>query len=249
MEEASKSQHSASGIPFSLPGRPAELAAGVYRTIARKKRLFIQAPTGVGKTISTVFPAVKAVGEDLGDRIFYLTAKTVTRTVAEEAFRVLRGKGLRMKTVTLTAKEKLCVCEEVQCNPDSCPYAKGHFDRVNGAVYELLTEGPDELGREVLLAQAHKHRVCPFELSLDTASWTDAVICDYNYVFDPNVRLKRFFAEGTGRIPVSHRRGPQSGGAGTGDVQRLSVQGGFPGAEAETERAVQKGGALSGALQ
>ena len=184
-------------FPFPYREGQRELAAGVYRTIARKKRLFIQAPTGVGKTISTVFPAVKAVGEDLGDRIFYLTAKTVTRTVAEEAFRVLRGKGLRMKTVTLTAKEKLCVCEEVQCNPDSCPYAKGHFDRVNGAVYELLTEGPDELGREVLLAQAHKHRVCPFELSLDTASWTDAVICDYNYVFDPNVRLKRFFAEGT----------------------------------------------------
>ena len=184
-------------FPFPYREGQRELAAGVYRTIARKKRLFIQAPTGVGKTISTVFPAVKAVGEGLGDRIFYLTAKTVTRTVAEEAFRVLRGKGLRMKTVTLTAKEKLCVCEEVQCNPDSCPYAKGHFDRVNGAVYELLTEGPDELSREVLLKQAHKHQVCPFELSLDTASWTDAVICDYNYVFDPNVRLKRFFAEGT----------------------------------------------------
>lgn len=183
-------------FPFPYREGQRELAAGVYRTIARKKRLFIQAPTGVGKTISTVFPAVKAVGEGLGDRIFYLTAKTVTRTVAEEAFRILRRNGLRMKTVTLTAKEKLCICEEAQCNPDDCPYAKGHFDRINMAVYELLTEGPDELGREALLAQAHKHRVCPFELSLDTASWTDAVICDYNYVFDPNVRLKRFFAEG-----------------------------------------------------
>lgn len=183
-------------FPFPYREGQRELAAGVYRTIARKKRLFIQAPTGVGKTISTVFPAVKAVGEGLGDRIFYLTAKTVTRTVAEEAFRILRRNGLHMKTVTLTAKEKLCICEEAQCNPDDCPYAKGHFDRINTAVYELLTEGPDELGREALLAQAHKHRVCPFELSLDTASWTDAVICDYNYVFDPNVRLKRFFAEG-----------------------------------------------------
>ena len=183
-------------FPFPYREGQYDLAAGVYRTIARKKRLFIQAPTGVGKTISTVFPAVKAVGEGLGDRIFYLTAKTVTRTVAEETFRILREKGLRMKTVTLTAKEKLCICEEVQCNPEACPYAKGHFDRVNAAVFELLTEGPDELSREVLLKQAHKHQVCPFELSLDTASWTDAVICDYNYVFDPGVRLKRFFAEG-----------------------------------------------------
>ena len=183
-------------FPFPYREGQKELAAGVYRTIARKKRLFIQAPTGVGKTISTVFPAVKAVGEELGDRIFYLTAKTVTRTVAEEAFRILRGSGLRMKTVTLTAKEKLCVCGETLCNPENCPYAGGHFDRINDAVFELLTKGPDELSREILLAQAHKHRVCPFELSLDTASWTDGVICDYNYVFDPNVRLKRFFAEG-----------------------------------------------------
>ena len=183
-------------FPFPYREGQRDLAAGVYRTIARKKRLFIQAPTGVGKTISTVFPAVKAVGEGMGDRIFYLTAKTVTRTVAEEAFRILRGNGLRMKTVTLTAKEKLCICEEIQCNPEACPYAKGHFDRINEAVFEILTEGPDELNRNALLSQAHKHRVCPFELSLDTASWTDAVICDYNYVFDPNVRLKRFFAEG-----------------------------------------------------
>lgn len=183
-------------FPFPYREGQRELAAGVYRTILRKKRLFIQAPTGVGKTISTVFPAVKAVGEGLGERIFYLTAKTVARTVAEEAFRILRKDGLRMKNVTLTAKEKLCVCEEVECNPDACPCAAGHYDRINDAVYELLTEGPDEISRDVILEQAGKHQVCPFELSLDTASWTDVIICDYNYVFDPNVRLKRFFGEG-----------------------------------------------------
>ncbi len=183
-------------FPFPYREGQRELAAGVYRTILRKKRLFIQAPTGVGKTISTVFPAVKAVGEGLGDRIFYLTAKTVARTVAEEAFRILRKDGLRMKNVTLTAKEKLCVCEAVECNPDACPCAAGHYDRINDAVYELLTEGPDEISRDVILEQAGKHQVCPFELSLDTASWTDVIICDYNYVFDPNVRLKRFFGEG-----------------------------------------------------
>lgn len=129
-------------FPFAYREGQRDLAAGVYRTIARGKRLFIQAPTGVGKTISTVFPAVKAVGEDLGDRIFYLTAKTITRTVAEEAFGILRTQGLRLKAVTLTAKEKLCICGTPDCNPDACPYAKGHFDRINDAVYELLTTGP-----------------------------------------------------------------------------------------------------------
>ena len=183
-------------FPFSYREGQQKLAHGVYRTIARKKRLFIQAPTGVGKTMSVLFPAVKAMEQGLGDKLFYLTAKTITRTVAEDALDLLREKGLRLKSVTLTAKEKLCICQETDCNPENCPYAAGHYDRVNDAVYELLTEGPDNLNREALLAQAHKHRICPFEMSLDVSSWTDAVICDYNYVFDPNVRLKRFFAEG-----------------------------------------------------
>lgn len=183
-------------FPFPYREGQKELAHGVYRTIARKKRLFIEAPTGVGKTMSAVFPAVKALGEGLGDKIFYLTAKTITRTAPEDAFEILREKGLRLKSVTLTAKEKLCICQETDCNPENCPYAAGHYDRVNDAVYELLTKGPDALNREILLSWAHKHQVCPFEMSLDVSNWTDAVICDYNYVFDPNVRLKRFFAEG-----------------------------------------------------
>lgn len=183
-------------FPFSYREGQNDLAYGVYRTIVRKKRLFIQAPTGVGKTMSVVFPAVKAVGEGLGEKLFYLTAKTITRTAPEDAFEILREKGLRLKSVTLTAKEKLCICQETDCNPENCPYAAGHYDRVNDAVYDLLTEGPDNLSREILLAWAHKHQVCPFEMSLDVSTWIDAVICDYNYVFDPNVRLKRFFSEG-----------------------------------------------------
>ena len=184
-------------IEFPFPYRKGqrELAVSVYRTILRKKKLFIQAPTGVGKTISTVFPAVKAVGEELGEKIFYLTAKTITRTVAEQAFETLREQNLKFKVITLTAKEKICFCEETSCNPDDCPYAKGHFDRVNDAVYELLMQ-EDVMSREVLEAQARKHKVCPFEMALDVSTWVDGVICDYNYVFDPDARLKRFFAEG-----------------------------------------------------
>ena len=173
-----------------------DLAVSVYRTIARKKRLFIQAPTGVGKTLSVLFPALKAMGEGLASRIFYLTARTITRTVAVDALDLLRQQGMELKTVVLTAKEKLCVCEKPECDPDHCPRAKGHFDRINQAVYELWTTGPDSCTREVILETAQDHQVCPFELSLDLAVWMDTLVCDYNYVFDPNVSLKRFFADG-----------------------------------------------------
>lgn len=185
------------GLEFPYPYREGQrdLVVSVYKTISRKKRLFIQAPTGIGKTLSTVFPAVKAIGEGKGEKLFYLTAKTITRTVAEEAFRILRGSGLIFSSVTVTAKEKLCPLEETECNPDHCPYAKGHFDRVNEAVFDILHLEQD-ITREKILSYAERYQVCPFEYCLDISSWTDGIICDYNYVFDPNVRLKRYFAEG-----------------------------------------------------
>ena len=190
-------QVSIKGLEFPFPWREGQknVASSVYRTMLRKKKLFIQAPTGTGKTLSTVFPAVKAVGEGLADRIFYATAKTVTRTVAEEAYAILRGRGLRMKTVTLTAKEKICFTGEAECNPDACPYAKGHFDRVNDAVFEFISSC-EVFDRPAIEAQAEKWQVCPFEFGLDVSLWADAVICDYNYIFDPRAKLKRFFGEG-----------------------------------------------------
>ena len=185
------------GLEFPYPYRKGqkELVSGVYHTMRTEKQLFIQAPTGIGKTMAAIFPAVRAVGEGHGDKIFYLTAKTITRTVAEEAFSILKEKGLSYKTIGITAKEKLCLCEETDCNPEKCPYAEGHFDRVNAAVFEILNE-KDTYLREDLLEQAEKHRVCPYEMCLDISSWVDAVICDYNYVFDPNVYLRRFFGDG-----------------------------------------------------
>lgn len=182
-------------FPYEYREGQKELVTSVYKTILRNKKLFIQAPTGVGKTMATVFPAVKAMGEGLGDKLFYLTAKTITRTVAEQAFLHLKEKGLKMKTITLTAKEKICFCEQTECNPDYCPYAKGHFDRVNDAVYDVLT-ATDDMSRALIEMYAEKHQVCPFEMALDVSLWVDGVICDYNYVFDPNAHLKRFFSEG-----------------------------------------------------
>lgn len=183
-------------FPFPYRKGQRELVSGVYRTILRKKELFVQAPTGIGKTMSTVFPAIRAIGEGCGDRLFYLTAKTITRTVAEEAVSILKEKGLQFKAITLTAKEKMCVLDEPECDPIHCPRAKGHFDRINAAVYEMLTEC-DSYTREEVLRQAEKWNVCPHELQFDVASWVDGVICDYNYAFDPTSKLKRFFAEGT----------------------------------------------------
>ena len=188
---------SISGLEFPFPYREGQrdLAVAVYKTISRKKRLFIQAPTGIGKTLSTIFPAVQAMGAGKASKVFYLTAKTITRTVAEEAFRILRSRGLVFTAVTITAKEKLCPMEKTECNPEACPYAKGHFDRVNEAVFDIL-HLEQEMDRETVLIYAEKYRVCPFEFCLDISSWTDGIICDYNYVFDPNVRLKRYFADG-----------------------------------------------------
>ena len=184
-------------FPYEYREGQKELAGSVYRSILREKRLFIQAPTGTGKTLAALFPSVKAMGEGLSDKIFYLTAKTITRTVAANCLDLLRKQNLRMKSVLLTAKEKMCFCEEVNCNPEACPYAKGHFDRVNDAVFEILNSDTDQMIREDLQAHAQKWQVCPFELSLDVSTWVDTIICDYNYAFDPRAHLKRFFYEGT----------------------------------------------------
>ena len=181
-------------FPFEYRKGQREMVSGIYHAISKKEQIFIQAPTGVGKTMSAVFPAVRAIGQGMAETVFYLTARTITRTVAQDAFEILRDRGLLFKVVTITAKEKLCFCDKPECDPEKCPYAKGHYDRINDAVYELWTT-EQSFDRETLLRHAQKWQVCPFELSLDLAVWMDGVICDYNYVFDPNVCLKRFFGE------------------------------------------------------
>ena len=179
-------------FPFLYREGQKDLVTGVYKSILRKKKLFIEAPTGVGKTISTVFPSVKAMGEGFVEKIFYLTAKTITRTVAEDTYRILGNHGLHLKVVTITAKDKVCILDKPDCNPGACPRAKGYFDRVNDAVYDLLANEND-ISRDHIITYAEKHCVCPFEMGLDVTLWADAVICDYNYAFDPNVYLRRFF--------------------------------------------------------
>ncbi|MFS1003776.1 ATP-dependent DNA helicase [Enterococcus casseliflavus] len=171
-----------------------ELAAAAYKTLKNGKRLFAEAPTGTGKTMSTLFPALKVLGEEGADRVFYLTAKTITRQVAEDALSKLADNGSETKSVTITAKDKICFLDERNCTPEHCPYAQGYYNRINEALWDLLHH-ENQITREVIETYGMKHTVCPFELSLDVSVFCDVIIGDYNYLFDPTVYLRRFFEE------------------------------------------------------
>lgn len=179
-------------FPFGgyRPGQKAMIGE-VYRVCAGGGQLLCQAPTGIGKTISVLFPALKAVGK--GGPVFYLTARGTTRAAAEAALASLHAAnpGLALRSITLTAKDKICLCESRECTPEACPYANGYFDRIKPALWQALDE--TALTAETLQAAARRHTVCPFELGLDLSLWCDVVVGDYNYLFDPVVSLKRFF--------------------------------------------------------
>ena len=172
-----------------------EMAVAVYKAIRANDRLYVQSPTGVGKTISALFPAVKALGEGLASKIFYLTAKTSGRLVAEKALEDMRQADLNLRSVTLTAKEKICFCPPVNCDPEICVYARDYFGKVKKALGEI--DQRQAYTRAVIEEIAQQYQLCPFEFSLDLALWVDCIICDYNYAFDPRVYLHRFFDDST----------------------------------------------------
>ncbi|MBE6547361.1 MAG: ATP-dependent DNA helicase [Ruminococcaceae bacterium] len=180
----------------------AEMIRECYRDIKHGNRLFCQAPTGIGKTISTLYPAVKCIGEGVADKIFYLTSKNSIRREALSAATNMREHGSKIYTCVLSSKEQMCACEAAKlakgrlssyCRAETCPYAKGYYDRAENAIFDLISHG-FEFDREDIRRAALKHRVCPHELSLDLSELCDIIICDYNYVFSPSVYLKRYFA-------------------------------------------------------
>ena len=171
-----------------------ELAVTCYNTIRNNGVLFAQAPTGIGKTISTIFPAIKGLANNMGERIIYLTSKTITRVVAEEAYDMLIKNGLKMKIVSITAKEKSCLNDEVKCNGDDCKFAKDYFSKIDNVIEDIVRH-ENIISRDVIRKYSEKYQVCPFELSLDLTEWCHGIICDYNYAFDNRVRLKRIFEE------------------------------------------------------
>lgn len=171
-----------------------QFAGVVYKTIAAQKILLAEAPTGTGKTIATLFPAIKALGSQLGQRIFYLTAKNSTRQVAEKTVAALNAHGAKLKCVTITAKDKICFQTAADCPPGNCPYTDGYYDRNKDALKDLFAH-EDIWDRATIERYAKKHTICPFEFSLDASLLADVVIGDYNYLFDPQVYLQRFFAD------------------------------------------------------
>ena len=170
-----------------------------YGTIRDKEIIFIEAPTGTGKTISTIFPSLKALDKQLGERIFYLTAKGANKTIVEETLNILREGGLVIKTVAIHAKEKMCLNEKVSCNKEDCIYADSYYDKLKKNIMNIITS-ESEFSPETIKEYAKKYKICPFELSLDLIEWCDFVICDYNYIFDPRVQLNRVLDNGEENI-------------------------------------------------
>ncbi len=184
-------------FPFAgyRPGQR-EMAVAVFRTVRDGQHLFVQAATGIGKTMASLYPAIKALGQHQVPKVVFLTARTTGRLAAEAALQTLGQKGLRLKWVSLTAKDKICFIEVRNCTPEHCPYALGHFDRLNDALVAAFEY--DALTRETIEQLAREHRVCPFEFSLELINWADGVVGDYNYAFDPFVTLQRLFGQEAG---------------------------------------------------
>lgn len=183
-------------FPFEnyRPGQR-KMAVEVYSAIRNEENIIIQAATGIGKTMSTIFPAIKAMGENLSSKIFFLTARTTGKEAAENAISEMRKKGLKIKSLTITAKDKICFKTESACSPEECEFTRGYFDRVDEAIERFFKL--DALSKTAIEEMAGEFQICPFEFSLELSLLADVIICDYNYVFDPRVYLRRFFLEGS----------------------------------------------------
>ena len=170
-----------------------KLAVKTYQTIKQKKRLIAAAPTGIGKTVSTLFPSIKAIGEGLIERIFYLTARNTVQAIGEQSLRLMVNHGLNIRSVTIVAREKTCLDMEGDCRSNQCIRCKGYFDRLPQAMQEILEN--KVIDQEKIKEIADKHSLCPFEFSLDASLVADVIFCDYNYAFHPRARLQRHFVD------------------------------------------------------
>jgi DNA excision repair protein ERCC-2 len=174
----------------------------ITHTIEENSQLIMEAPTGTGKTMAAIFPAVKCVGKGFIEKFFFLTAKTTGRIVAQDALDDLRDHGLKFKSITITAKEKICFNPIHSCTAEECKFARGYFDRINEATKRIFQQ-EDALTRERIESEARAFNICPFEFSLELSLWVDCIVCDYNYAFDPRVYLRRFFMEDDGKTPFA----------------------------------------------
>ena len=178
-----------------------ELSKYVYGAIKNKEKLFIEAPTGIGKTMSCMFPSVKYLAEDDKSKIFYLTAKATGKENAHKALMILKEKGLSISDIVITSKEKICLCKDKACNPDECIFAKGYYNKIKNIIKESIIRY-DDFDYETIIHIANKYSVCPFELELDLSLFCDVIVCDFNYVFDPTAYMKRYFDEDSSHYQV-----------------------------------------------
>ncbi|MFT7685236.1 MAG: DNA excision repair protein ERCC-2 [Candidatus Azotimanducaceae bacterium] len=169
-----------------------EMAVSVYKNLKEESQLVLQAPTGIGKSIASIFPSIKALPELAYEKIFFLSAKASGQLMAQNAIQELKESGLRFRDITITAKAKICFTKGAACDAEQCEYARGYYDKLPILMDEVLAS-EESLTRAEIEHLAKKHTVCPFELSLDLSLISDLVICDYNYIFDPVVYLKRYF--------------------------------------------------------
>lgn len=171
-----------------------ELSKYSYVVASKGGELFVEAPTGIGKTISTLFPSVKSLEKDELGKVFYLTAKASGKENAHNASKIIMDKGAKLTAITITAKDKICFCKGKGCNPDECPFTKGYYSKIGSILkYALLTYRDFDL--KTITDLAYQYEVCPFELELDLSLYCDVIICDYNYLFDPISYMKRYFDE------------------------------------------------------
>jgi DNA excision repair protein ERCC-2 len=215
-------------FPFeSFRAGQEQMLQEVAMIIEQESQLLVQAPTGIGKTMAVLLPSIRAIAGKQVSQIFYLTARTTGRQAAETTLDILRNTGMKLKSLSLTAKEKICFNPDRLCHPEECTYARGHFSRVNTALKDAFTQ--ENFTRDTIISFAKKHRVCPFEFALDLSMWVDCVVCDYNYVFDPGVFLRRFF-EGSGGeyvllIDEAHNLVDRAREMYSAALSRLNIQG------------------------
>lgn len=171
-----------------------ELSKYCYAIAKNGGRLFVEAPTGIGKTMSTLFPFIKGSTLDSETKIFYLTAKASGKEAAYNAVNILKDKGLDANDIVITAKDKICFCKGKACNPDECPFAKGYYNKIQSVLKaSLLNNSTFDLSTITRIAK--ENEICPFEFELDLSLFCDIIICDYNYMFDPISYMKRYFDE------------------------------------------------------
>ena len=170
-----------------------EMMAYIYRNILNKGKLYLEAPTGIGKTIASLFAGLKAINKPR-QKIFYNTAKNDGKKVVIDTIKLLEEKGLVAKSIEITAKDSMCFLEKRDCDPEVCKYANGYYSRVFKTIDDVYSN-ESLLTKEIIKKYAKKHTVCPFELSLDLSNYADLIVCDYNYVFDPIAHLIRYFED------------------------------------------------------